>query len=200
VKKNTTQFSDPRLLFEQADGFSRAYDILSVRPRDEAIAISRPALVLSAFASELFLKCLLLLDGKQLPNWHDLKRLFDLLDADIQTKIKKLWGQSLISRASMIAAFESDTGELFIRDFDAALVAGARSFEHFRYYHEKTREEIDAVAFMLGDLPIMLKSVIWIKKPDWVSSYDLDRVNLQRRQQGKPNFTKDDLSAVAREL
>src|ERR1700674_3293155 len=55
-----------------------------------------PAMVISAFASELFLKCLLVVENKEPPrNVHNLAKLFGLLEQARQGRIQTLWDKSV---------------------------------------------------------------------------------------------------------
>jgi len=65
---------DPFKVFMNAEGFRRA-DILLRTKQDPqlAVAVASPALVLSAFASELYMKCILVIEKGKAPGWHHLK-------------------------------------------------------------------------------------------------------------------------------
>src|SRR5712675_1913175 len=70
---------DPFKIFMNAERFRRADVLLrSVQDPQIAVAVASPALVLSAFASELYLKSILVIEKGKAPGWHRLKNLFDL--------------------------------------------------------------------------------------------------------------------------
>src|SRR3569833_124327 len=60
--------------------------------------VAYPGIVLNSFASEMFLKCLLMLDGKGESREHHLKKLYDLLSDDTKAQIKAEW-QVMLSSA-----------------------------------------------------------------------------------------------------
>ncbi|MCL4316519.1 MAG: hypothetical protein M1527_06760 [Gammaproteobacteria bacterium] len=106
---------------KQARNSSRAFHLAAARcnemkplPGGQVETLAVPAIVCEAFSIELALKALLLDAMKS----HDLKKLFDGLDASIQKKI--------------VAA----TG-IEEKDFHASLSAAAKAFDEWRYVHEK---------------------------------------------------------------
>ena len=79
-----TQF-EPSKIFEHALAFHKSFELLSksVIPSDGAPpseqdvgTIAYPSLVLSAFTSEIYLKCLLCVETGNVPNGHNLCDLF----------------------------------------------------------------------------------------------------------------------------
>lgn len=59
--------------------------------------ISHPLLVLSAFASELYLKCLITIETNETPDGHDLERLFARLQVPTRHEIDGLWDTDIRS-------------------------------------------------------------------------------------------------------
>src|SRR5215469_14812861 len=55
------------------------------------LTIATPTMVLSAFAAELFLKCLLVLETDEAPATHRLDTLFKRLSHRRQRRIQQLW-------------------------------------------------------------------------------------------------------------
>ena len=81
---------DPVLIFLQANGFSRAYDILADQRHlaaSEMATIGYPQIVLSALATELYLKCLICMETGKAPRGHHLKQLFDRLSPETRRRI-----------------------------------------------------------------------------------------------------------------
>ena len=74
---------DAYRVFKQAQRFHWSYDRLCVGTDDDIRQMAMiPAMVLSAFASELYLKCLHHIDGGKVPDrTHALQKLFNSLPA-----------------------------------------------------------------------------------------------------------------------
>ena len=62
--------------------------------------VMAPALVLSAFASETFLKCLIALETGHAPDGHNLKNLFQMLRHPTQRRIEELWDEYVPTQAA----------------------------------------------------------------------------------------------------
>jgi hypothetical protein len=76
---------DPMKIFQHATNFHAADHRLrtTISPdKPEDFLIGRPTMVLSAFASELYLKCLLCAENGTVPNEHNLQTLFVRLAAN----------------------------------------------------------------------------------------------------------------------
>ncbi len=159
---------DPFKVFMNAEGFRRA-DILLRTKQDPqlAVAVASPALVLSAFASELYMKCILVIEKGKAPGWHHLKNLFDLISPAIQRKIERKWMQHTASDQTKrtYSAILQLTGQYVRTDFDWTLSAGAQAFVKLRYIHE---DDGFGTKFLLRQLPDMLREVIIEEmKPAW---------------------------------
>jgi hypothetical protein len=110
--------------FDQAKHSARAFRLAAQRcgemhrlPGGPLERLAVPELVCAAFSAELALKALLVAAGKQIRG-HNLKNLFDELDAETQKKI--------------IAATSVPEQEFLVR-----LNAVATVFDDWRYIHEK---------------------------------------------------------------
>jgi hypothetical protein len=78
---------DPFKIFMHASNFHKSYDALiktvvpapgGPLPDEQRIGvISHPAMVLSAFSSELYLKCALCIETGAVPDGHNLRKLFE---------------------------------------------------------------------------------------------------------------------------
>lgn len=64
---------------------------LARQNQDGRLVIAPPTMVLSAFAAELFLKCLLVLEGGTILSTHRLDVLFKRVSHKRQRKIQELW-------------------------------------------------------------------------------------------------------------
>jgi hypothetical protein len=161
--KVATKTIDPFDVFKQAWDFMHCDEILrgTDHPGQMAIVV-RPAIVLSAFASELFLKCLLLIEGKGTHNTHDLHVLYKKLSKGTQALIKSKWDFPT-RRAADIALTEKMSGQKMPTDFESALSRGGKAFKYMRYIFEDPL----STDFFLADLPRMLQAVILELKPEW---------------------------------
>jgi|GEM_PF-3296819 len=128
---------DPRKVFLVAEQFRRSAGvILGVLVPAPAAIVSAdgdvpyqmsPVIAVSAFAFELFLKCLLLLDGDELPRTHDLNRLFNALKEDRRRQIEMRYEEQ--RQESRTAA-----GPNF--PLARVLEQSADAFESHRYIYE----------------------------------------------------------------
>jgi len=156
---------DPFKIFmnaERADVLLRSFQDPQI-----AVAVANPALVLSAFASELYLKSILVIEKGKAPGWHHLKNLFDLVSPVIRKKIERHWIHHVSSQRTKrtFAAIALLTGQDVPTDFNWALSVGAQAFVKLRYVHEDDGFE---TKFLLGELPDMLRQVIVDElKPAW---------------------------------
>jgi hypothetical protein len=91
---------EPAKIFEHASAFHWSFERLSnsVVPQSgsppseqEVGIIAHPAMVLSAFASELYLKCLLCVETGNVPNGHNLRDLFLKLKDETKLSLDGLW-------------------------------------------------------------------------------------------------------------
>ena len=158
---------DPALIFMQADGFSSAYALMVAERIDPKLAgkIAAPAIVMSALASELFLKCLVCLETGKAPRGHYLKQLFDGVSIERRRLITAIWDGDIVPlRSPSWDQMKLHFGEDIPRALPDALSAANQAFEKVRYSYE---DELDGLRFILGDLPWVLKRVILQMCPDW---------------------------------
>jgi len=148
-----------------------------------AAQIVEPVMVLSAFTTELFLKCLICLETTKTPQGHHLFELFEQLTPETQAKITHLWDTHVVPfRDPEWSFIEAQPGvRKMNRDLPGALNASSRAFEKIRYgYEPKNRENSD---FNIVDLPRALRHVILEMKPEWD--------NLGRDVKPVPGFVRD---------
>lgn len=128
--------------------------------------VAGPQIVLSAFSSELFLKCLYSIESERSPpRGHNLKTLFKELSLPRRKKIIELWDAYAATREPFWCAAEQTVGQALSRDFLDVLDEGARGFEKMRYAYED-----EAFRFRLADLPGMLRTVVLEVRPEWESA------------------------------
>jgi hypothetical protein len=83
---------DPLNIFTHANRFRIANERLrSSNDADEMAIMSGPAIVLSSFSSELFLKCFHCIDSGQVPHGHELYTLFNTLPSIRQNRLEHFW-------------------------------------------------------------------------------------------------------------
>lgn len=167
---------DPKMIFDHAQKFQLTQELLRAAApaniADRAIlqeyvsTHGDPILVLSAFASELFLKCLLAIERKPTSSrTHDLHLLFLKLSPGLQSRITVLWDHVVwdqVARESFIYAQET-LGATIPRDLISALKFGANTFVDLRYVYEKPRN----INNIIIDLPLVLQRAIYEIYPNW---------------------------------
>jgi hypothetical protein len=151
---------DPKSVFQLACKFAATE--MDVRRSDNprATFMASPAMVLSAFAIELFLKCLLLLEGNELDRTHTLNVLYRRLSHKQKRRIEEVWEKEARPK---IDELHRKVGLRHPTDLPNALVTCAKAFEHMRYGYE----DPDRQVFYLGELPTILWRIILGMRPEW---------------------------------
>lgn len=130
---------------------------------DQIPLVVHPAMVLSAFASELYLKCLLRLETGKVPQTHNLKALFRDLSPALRKQLEELWEAGMPERQKVLDEIRKlPHGEELRTDLQYALDVGADAFRELRYFYE-TEKSI----FLLSDFPNLLHKVILQRMPQW---------------------------------
>jgi hypothetical protein len=119
--------------------------------------------MLSAFTSELFLKCIICIEKGHSPREHDLKVLFDMLSVQTRGRLEQIWVEHIAAAGDRLAEMERITGVTYARDLSAALSACGKTFAKVRYGYEGE----DRFAFYLSTLPDMLGRAAFELRPDW---------------------------------
>jgi hypothetical protein len=157
---------------------------LTTTPNTQLAAqVVEPTMVLSAFTTELFLKCLICLEMKLTPQGHHLFELFEQLKPETQSKIIHLWDTHILPVRGPEWTFieNNQPGTKITRDLPGSLKASSLAFENIRYNYEPgTREKSN---FNVVDLPRILHRVILEMKPEWR--------NLGRNVKAVPGFSRD---------
>lgn len=143
--------------FAKADDYIRRCEDIEL-----SSVIFLPALAISAFASELYLKTLLFIETGNAPRGHNLKNLFRNLSSDTRRKIGVRWKAYLPRIEAQIRLMERQTNTTIPRDLDTMLGMGSRAFEELRYPGEH-----GSTAFFIADLPRLLDQTILEMRPDW---------------------------------
>lgn len=150
---------DPKKVYQHAmrflatDGFLRTH-----AGKDEKVAFwcQHPSMVISSFASELLLKCLLILEGKIPPDKHNLETLFKLLEPPLQADIRARWDADQQRRKADIDANEQRMGVTIPRDLPTALADCSDAFLLLRYLYEDPMK----ASFYITFFPVILRDVI----------------------------------------
>ena len=151
---------DPKSVFQLGCKFAAAEQHLRHKSNPNAGFMASPSMVLSAFAIELFLKCLLLLEGKEVDRTHTLNALYQKLSHNRKRRIDEVWEKEARPKVDML---NRQFGFAHPSDLPNALVTCAKAFEHMRYGYE----DPDRQVFYLGELPTILRRTILDIRPDW---------------------------------
>jgi hypothetical protein len=161
--KSKARRINPKDIFDQATSFAYADRFLRQADLDidKAILMSKPSMVLSSFASELFLKCILHLGGGHAPPTHNLDILFRRLPNQRKRRIQELWVEHLRANAPRYLAL----GQLRqispnLRD---CLKDCCDAFVLLRYAYE----DPEKVVFYMGEFAYLLRQAILEFKPEW---------------------------------
>ena len=165
--KTSSLAVEPAEIFVHAQGFFHAQHTLIANVElpgtPQSLKLAIPALVLSAFASELFLKCLIAIETNTNPrNGHDLYALFEQLSPPTRQRITQMWDSYAARSKNNWDRLEKATGRKQVRDLQDALALGRRSFQAMRYIYEKPQ-----FSFNLDNLPQMLERMVLELRPEW---------------------------------
>lgn len=162
---------NPLDIFMHAKGFHEAENYIANERMGHnpqlALEMGQAVMVLAAFNSELFLKCLICIETGLVPTGHYLDGLFDQLSPETRARIEHIWKTEIVPlRDPMWTSIEKNfgNGETLHRDLPSAIKAGRRAFEKMRYAYEP---ESKGSQFYIADLPRLLYYVILEKKPEW---------------------------------
>jgi hypothetical protein len=164
AKRHPPKDLDPLKIFIQANNFVLAHHVLVMQRTDWMQATAYAAMVVAAFASELYMKTLICLEGNQVPNSHDRKNLFEMISADRKARTEYHWDKVTLKNEHQLLAAERDLKSVIPRDLDTALLLGRDAFDSLRYVYEERQR---TGGFHLGDLPACLREVIVEINPHW---------------------------------
>jgi hypothetical protein len=149
---------DPKSVFDLACKFAASEQHLRHTSNPNAVYMASPSMVLSAFTIELFLKCLLLLESKEVKRIHSLDVLYQELGRGQRRRIEKVWDKE--ARPKVIQ-LNQQFGHP--SDLPNALVKCGQTFRDMRYCYE----DPDRQVFYLGELPPILWRAIVGIRPEW---------------------------------
>jgi hypothetical protein len=169
MKKTPKAALDPHKIFLHAFHFHesdhRLRNSVSSDNPDQIMLIAHPSMVLSAFATELYLKCLLCIETGRVPNEHNLKSLFLRLDLSTRKRLEDLWDEDIRhpERQKALGYIRRlPEGDQLQLDLMYALDVGANAFIELRYLYETQSSH-----FILSDFPNILRKVILERFPSW---------------------------------
>jgi hypothetical protein len=169
MKKASRSALDPLKIFEHATHFHesdhRLRNTVPADRPDQIPLIAHPAMVLSVFASELYLKCLLCVETGSVPITHNLKVLFRDLQPMTKRALEDLWDEDIRrpERRSVLDHIRGlPNGSALKLTLPYVLDIGANSFVQLRYFYESQESY-----FLLGDFPNLLRKVIVERFPSW---------------------------------
>ncbi len=141
---------DLKAVFGVAEGYTKSANVLIEhcgRKKDKDVVHS--VVVLQALALENYLKCLYFLDYGKIYDGHNLRRLFDSLDAESQRQVRAHY-DNFLKTSKFIelahAKHKQIRGDEANLDFDRVLDEWAEAFEEWSYVYE-ARHRVGFLAF-----------------------------------------------------
>lgn len=119
-----------KAIFDHADTFFHAIDQLQRSPSAVIGAVATPVMVVSAFASELYFKTLIVLEGNQAPRRHDLYDLFSKLSPKAKAHLESRWNPIIRDREELLKNIERHTASI-PRILEDAVKAGREGLKEF---------------------------------------------------------------------
>ncbi|WP_456740376.1 hypothetical protein [Bradyrhizobium sp. USDA 4469] len=134
--------------------------------RHAAITLAEPLIVLSAIATELFLKCLICIESGDAapPRGHNLQTLFSQLSAPVRTRVQNLWDSDVVPLRREEWDKWQELGLEVPGDLSSALGKGANAFQVYRYSYE---DNTDGIHYYLHDLSALLERTILEMRPEF---------------------------------
>jgi hypothetical protein len=129
--------------------------------------IKMAGILCSAFALELFFKCLLIMQGSEIPDWHDLVHLFNRLEKNTQLRIRENFEPHLIAAGRMVSQSAKAVGYPIPEvDFDFVLNASRKAFPKTRYIYEEGLR--GGEGWLADGIMEAARKTILEDHPDWV--------------------------------
>jgi len=163
--------SPPQSIFVHADGFlTAARSLQNPSGGPPFNPFCAPAIVTNlAFSTELYLKCLLQVETKQVvKEGHNLQKLFLMLPEQIRQEIEIVFNAVMAKAPAVdLSSLPKDAQTAAAKqpkNLLDALKAGGNAFVEWRYLYEFDE---NANAFGLFPLPEILRNIILKRKPEW---------------------------------
>jgi hypothetical protein len=150
--------------FRSADLFKNAALLLG-KTMGSQRPLSTPYIFNAAMSTELFLKCLIALEGNKVPkNEHDHVNLFQRLSQDSRDALRSEYNRHpYVERFGRAVAAMEPTIKW---DFDSALQAGRRAHLFSRYAHEEATNMKFGEGWSSGPVIDVLRLRILFLRPD----------------------------------
>jgi hypothetical protein len=173
ITETATVNKDAQTIFLQAEHFHNASLLLGrfsvIHGRDLGVTQA----VCSAFALELYLKSLIMINSGEPLVTHNLRKLFDKLHDEHKEAIKRYFKSKEPEMAKLFTASNQDAGYEMMPpnpDFDQQLDASADSFEILRYLHDKPRKTYShPIGYFAYPIEDGAREAIIGIHPDWVN-------------------------------
>ena len=147
-----------RLQWQERPGGDLAAAAEGIEPRDLA-----PVVILDAFGLELYLKCLLVIEGKVPRKEHDHRKLFALLSAPTQREVRQHHERLVESNPSIREFIEAGHPRSHFQ-LDEVLRQCGNAFTSWRYLYERPDREL---IHYTGCVREAVKAVILKSRPEW---------------------------------
>jgi hypothetical protein len=165
----------PYDIFAQAESFESSFKILQKNSQtNNDLTLTFSIIVNKAFAAELYLKCVLVLNSKNIPALHNLEELFLLLDTQTQQQIISLYNaelpnykDELESLSRMLMAYN---GSSISTDFLSTLATAQSLFQRYRYAFEYDTSK-DILNPTVNAITDALRKYIYSKHPEWNTGF-----------------------------
>jgi len=151
-------------MLESADTFAEASGVIlkAARPRKPRLGLAYG--VNGAFSVELYLKCLLTVEGGQVPITHNLKFLFQQLSRESRGKLRKIHNRLVLDDPTMSELRRCGRKT----DLDSLLEEAQDVFEQFRYIYDGFPDVTREYGFALNIFAGCLRNRILDLRPKWV--------------------------------
>jgi hypothetical protein len=161
---------NPEAIALHATAFDRTIHLLSLLPGNVTDVLATPMVVVSAFSSEVWLKCLIFIERltndpnyQEIINIHDLHKLYLETSDASKKKLQEKWAVFMTEMPDAANFLMSRDGERIGPELERALQAGGDTFLQMRYIYENRRYS----SFILFSFRSMVREVVLDLKPEW---------------------------------
>jgi HEPN domain-containing protein len=155
---------DAKAVYDHARRFVKTDELLrALAKKNPQVRVwcQSPSMVISTFASELMLKCLLILENKNPSRDHNLLTLFNRLDSPHRKQIEDLWNAKQASAAvkKQLDEHEDQFGIKIPRDLQTALQDCQDAFKWLRYEYENPLKATYYITFLPKHVRDVIRSI-----------------------------------------
>jgi HEPN domain-containing protein len=162
--------NDPKLIFVEAEQFHEASRLLGRFATLHARHVGHPSIICSAYALELYLKCLIVISGKKPPTIHNLKKLFKIVRPEDQAEIREYFRTKEPEMTRFFVSANRDAGWEMMPpkpDFDQQLKASADAFYLMRYIYEDKKKPDHPIGYFAYPIEDGARAAILRLRPEW---------------------------------